>query len=318
MGRKRSEGPTGAIVGGGGTTPLYGNSPVHNTPGYGSPKPGHGSPSPKSSYASPVAKPYVGPPAYAPDGPAYAPSAPPYGGPAYASTNYVDEEPPKYVDEEAPKYVDQEAPTYVDQEAGPPLEKPRIKQNRKCRDIVFLILFFAYGIGIIIESSFGFSKGSPRRYILLTSVRSHIFWRLYCSEIVALEQTNSTSLIDVFLDAFVACEFRIFRRLSSEFCKGISNVLGLRTIRGKRSREHILSLRRWTCSETRVHYLRVSLRCLQEFQMWWVSNLLEAREIRNHIQSFRRWMCSESRGHYICFTSRCIEDRDRNSFRILE
>ena len=176
MGKKRSEGPTGAIVGGGGTTPLYGNSPVHNTPGYGSPKPGYRSPRPKSSYDNPVAKPYVGPPAYAPDGPAYAPSAPPYGEPAYAS--------PTYVDQKAPTYVDQEAPTYVDQEAGPPVEKPRIKQNRKCRDIVFLILFFAYGIGIIIESSFGFSKGNPRRYILLTFVRSYSFWRLYCSEII--------------------------------------------------------------------------------------------------------------------------------------
>ncbi|KAG0610439.1 hypothetical protein M758_7G065600 [Ceratodon purpureus] len=115
MGRNKSAGPKGAIVGSGGTTPLFGASPVHNPSEYGSPKP------------------YVGPPAYAP----YSPSAPPL----YS------------------------APVYVDQEAGPPDQKPRIKQNRKCRDILFLILFLAYGIGIIIESSYGFNKGDPRRLV---------------------------------------------------------------------------------------------------------------------------------------------------------
>ena len=122
MGRNKSAGPTGAIVGGGGTSPLFGASPVHNTSEYGSPQAGYGSP-----------KPYVGPPAYAP----YTPSAPPL----YS------------------------APGYADHEAGPPEQKPRIKQNRKCRDIVFLVLFLAYGIGIIIESSYGFNKGDPGRLV---------------------------------------------------------------------------------------------------------------------------------------------------------
>lgn len=151
MGRKKSSsGPTGAIVGGGGTTPLYGQSPVHNTPGYGSPRAGYGSPDPRER--SP--QPYVGPPAYAP-GSGYAPSAPPE--PGYPAVV------PGYAVSPQQGYAMSPQQGYVDQEAGPPPQKPRIKQNRKCRDIVFLALFLAYGIGIIIESSFGFNKGDPRR-----------------------------------------------------------------------------------------------------------------------------------------------------------
>ncbi|XP_073392196.1 choline transporter protein 1 isoform X2 [Physcomitrium patens] len=116
MGRNKSAGPKGAIVGSGGTTPLFGASPVHNTSNYGSPQPA-----------------YVGPPAYAP----YSPSAPPI----YS------------------------APGYADQEAGTGPQKPRIKQNRTCRDILFLILFLAYGVGIIIASSYGFHNGDPRRLV---------------------------------------------------------------------------------------------------------------------------------------------------------
>lgn len=112
MGRNKTAGPKGAIVGSGGATPLFGASPAYNTSPYGSPTP------------------YIGPPAYSPSAP-----------PLYS------------------------APGYADQEAGPPEQKPRIKQNRKCRDIAFLILFLAYGIGIIVESSWGFNKGDPRRLV---------------------------------------------------------------------------------------------------------------------------------------------------------
>ena len=113
MGRNKSVGPKGAIVGSGGTTPLFGASPVRNASEYGSPAP------------------YVGPPAYSPSAP-----------PLYSSPGYL-----------------------ADPEAGPPEAKPRIKQNRKCRDIVFLALFLAFGVGFLIESSYGFNKGDPRRLV---------------------------------------------------------------------------------------------------------------------------------------------------------
>ncbi|XP_057539519.1 choline transporter protein 1-like isoform X1 [Amaranthus tricolor] len=38
-----------------------------------------------------------------------------------------------------------------------------IKQNRKCRDVVFLVTFVAFWIGMIVNSSFGFNKGNPLR-----------------------------------------------------------------------------------------------------------------------------------------------------------
>ncbi|MCL7032247.1 hypothetical protein MKW94_016618 [Papaver nudicaule] len=38
-----------------------------------------------------------------------------------------------------------------------------IKGNRKCRDIVFLILFIAFWVAMIVNSSFGFNQGNPLR-----------------------------------------------------------------------------------------------------------------------------------------------------------
>jgi len=117
---------------------------VSRTPVYGSPvvdSPVNGSPA--------ATKPYVGPPAYAP-GRELLPFAPPYDNNSAAP-------PPAYA------YAASSSPALVDQEAGHPAQKPRIKQNRKCRDIVFLLLFLAFGIGFIIESSFGLNKGDPRR-----------------------------------------------------------------------------------------------------------------------------------------------------------
>ncbi|XP_026411406.1 choline transporter protein 1-like [Papaver somniferum] len=38
-----------------------------------------------------------------------------------------------------------------------------IKGNRKCRDIVFLVLFIAFWIAMIVNSSFGFNQGNPLR-----------------------------------------------------------------------------------------------------------------------------------------------------------
>ncbi|KAJ8501396.1 hypothetical protein OPV22_011948 [Ensete ventricosum] len=38
-----------------------------------------------------------------------------------------------------------------------------IKHNRKCRDLVFLIIFIAFWVAMIVNSSFGFNQGNPLR-----------------------------------------------------------------------------------------------------------------------------------------------------------
>lgn len=38
-----------------------------------------------------------------------------------------------------------------------------IWHNRKCRDVVFLVLFIAFWIAMIVNSSFGFNQGNPLR-----------------------------------------------------------------------------------------------------------------------------------------------------------
>ncbi|CAK9183027.1 unnamed protein product [Ilex paraguariensis] len=38
-----------------------------------------------------------------------------------------------------------------------------IRHNRKCRDVVFLVIFIAFWIAMIVNSSFGFNKGNPLR-----------------------------------------------------------------------------------------------------------------------------------------------------------
>lgn len=38
-----------------------------------------------------------------------------------------------------------------------------IRQNRKCRDVVFLVIFIAFWVSMIVNSSFGFNKGNPLR-----------------------------------------------------------------------------------------------------------------------------------------------------------
>lgn len=38
-----------------------------------------------------------------------------------------------------------------------------IRHNRKCRDIAFLVLFIAFWVAMIVNSSFGFNKGNPLR-----------------------------------------------------------------------------------------------------------------------------------------------------------
>nr|GMD53258.1 choline transporter-like protein 2 [Ipomoea batatas] len=36
-----------------------------------------------------------------------------------------------------------------------------IKHNRKCRDVVFLVIFIAFWVAMIVNSSFGFNQGNP-------------------------------------------------------------------------------------------------------------------------------------------------------------
>ncbi|PON56908.1 Choline transporter-like [Parasponia andersonii] len=38
-----------------------------------------------------------------------------------------------------------------------------IRHNRKCRDVVFLVIFIAFWVAMIVNSSFGFNKGNPLR-----------------------------------------------------------------------------------------------------------------------------------------------------------
>lgn len=38
-----------------------------------------------------------------------------------------------------------------------------IKQNRKCRDIAVLVIFIAFWVAMIVNSSFAFSRGNPLR-----------------------------------------------------------------------------------------------------------------------------------------------------------
>lgn len=43
--------------------------------------------------------------------------------------------------------------------------KDIIKHNRKCRDVVFLVMFIGFWVAMIVNSSFGFNLGNPLRYI---------------------------------------------------------------------------------------------------------------------------------------------------------
>ena len=39
-----------------------------------------------------------------------------------------------------------------------------VRKNRKCRDLVFLVIFIAFWVAMIVNSSFGFNQGNPLRY----------------------------------------------------------------------------------------------------------------------------------------------------------
>lgn len=50
---------------------------------------------------------------------------------------------------------------YTDGPSAP--QKSRIEENRSCQDVLFLIVFVAFWVGMIINSSYGINKGDPRR-----------------------------------------------------------------------------------------------------------------------------------------------------------
>ncbi|KAK3199015.1 hypothetical protein Dsin_022430 [Dipteronia sinensis] len=52
---------------------------------------------------------------------------------------------------------------YPSSDGSVPIDGGIIKHNRKCRDIAFLILFIAFWIAMIVNSSFGFNQGNPLR-----------------------------------------------------------------------------------------------------------------------------------------------------------
>ena len=58
------------------------------------------------------------------------------------------------------------ASTLADNEAGGVRRKPRINRLHKLQDIVFLVVFALFGLGFIVETSFGFNRGNPLRYFL--------------------------------------------------------------------------------------------------------------------------------------------------------
>eukprot|EP00250_Pteridium_aquilinum_P017010 c23411_g2_i1 orf=307-2409(-) len=50
-------------------------------------------------------------------------------------------------------------------EAPPTRHKPRINEDRRCRNLPVLFIFCAFWVGMIINSSYGWNKGDPRRLV---------------------------------------------------------------------------------------------------------------------------------------------------------
>ncbi|KAH7297110.1 hypothetical protein KP509_26G054000 [Ceratopteris richardii] len=53
----------------------------------------------------------------------------------------------------------------MDVEASAPVRKSRIVEDRRCHNLPVLFLFVAFWVGMIINSSYGWSKGDPRRLV---------------------------------------------------------------------------------------------------------------------------------------------------------
>ncbi|XP_031284136.1 choline transporter protein 1 isoform X2 [Pistacia vera] len=52
---------------------------------------------------------------------------------------------------------------YPSSDGSVPIDGGIIRHNRKCRDIAFLVIFIAFWVAMIVNSSFGFNQGNPLR-----------------------------------------------------------------------------------------------------------------------------------------------------------
>ncbi|XP_057812896.2 choline transporter protein 1 [Cryptomeria japonica] len=50
----------------------------------------------------------------------------------------------------------------------------RIRERRKCRDIAFLVVFIAFLVGMVVNSSFAFNRGDPHRLVYGTDYKGNV------------------------------------------------------------------------------------------------------------------------------------------------
>ncbi|CAM6083691.1 unnamed protein product [Calypogeia fissa] len=184
--RSSTKGPRGAIMGGVEMTGPWGQSPQsyppQGTPPQGYPFPGappggypslepqyHGyqsAESPYHGYPPPRSPPPPYPPPSAPPQAYSSPTAPPqdYSLPAGAAQTY----PPQ----EAPLNYPPPPPEHMTEQKEDP--KPRIKSNRHCRDIPFLVAFALFLLGMLINSSWSWSQGAPKRLLGGIDYNGHV------------------------------------------------------------------------------------------------------------------------------------------------
>lgn len=48
--------------------------------------------------------------------------------------------------------------------------KGTIRKKRKCRDVLFLLLFMAFWVGMILIAVFAFSNGNPERFVFILKI----------------------------------------------------------------------------------------------------------------------------------------------------
>lgn len=69
-----------------------------------------------------------------------------------------------------------------------------IRHNRKCRDVAFLVIFIAFWVAMVVNSSFGFNKGNPLRQVsFLAFVYKHTHF----------EKPNGVSLFSLVIFAYL-------------------------------------------------------------------------------------------------------------------
>jgi hypothetical protein len=69
-----------------------------------------------------------------------------------------------------------------------------IRHNRKCRDVAFLVIFIAFWVAMVVNSSFGFNKGNPLRQVSFSAfVYKHTHF----------ENPNGVSLFSLVIFAYL-------------------------------------------------------------------------------------------------------------------